>query len=312
MHQYIDVWVSNTDPTVSSVVVRYACIKLYISATIQPIQMNENSFCTIWNVQDGSIVINAIMCKVMTLLFHMHIYRGLYIFRNKRTCCYILFSKPQRNTPFKVWLTPKDSLEIYISIHTSKCMIIQIWRSRMHQYIDVWVSNTKPAASSLVVRNKGMKLYISTTLQPIQINEHSFCTIWNVPDGSVVINAIMCKVMTLLFHMHIKTRLYIFQNKRTHCYTLFSKPKRNTPFNFFDSKRQPFKLSIHTYLKMYDHSNLKVPYAPIYRRLSLKHQTGCLFFCNEVQVHQALYLGHYTTDSDVLTFFLHDLKWTRW
>ena len=32
---------------------------------------------------------------------------------------------------------------------------------------------------------------------------------------------------------------------------------------------------------------------------------------SEVQVHKALYLGHYTTDSDEWTFFLHDLKWTR-
>ena len=30
-----------------------------------------------------------------------------------------------------------------------------------------------------------------------------------LPDGSIVINAIMCKVMTLFFHMHINWRLYI-------------------------------------------------------------------------------------------------------
>ena len=29
---------------------------------------------------------------------------------------------------------------------------------------------------------------------------------------------------------------------------------------------------------------------------------------SEVQVHKALYLGHYTIDSDEWTFFLHDLK----
>ena len=33
---------------------------------------------------------------------------------------------------------------------------------------------------------------------------------------------------------------------------------------------------------------------------------------SEVQVHKALYLGHYTTDSDEWTFFLHDLKCTWW
>ena len=191
MHQYMDVWVSNPEPAASSVVVRYKCIKLYISATIQPIQMNEHSFYTIWNVPDRSVAINAIMCKVMTLLFHMHINRRLYIFRKKRTYCYILFSKPQRNTPFKLLLTPKDSHENYLSTHISKCMIIWIWRSHMHQYIDVWVSNPKPAASSVVVRYKCIKLYISATIQPIQMNEHSFCTIWNVPDGSIVINAII-------------------------------------------------------------------------------------------------------------------------
>ena len=62
---------------------------------------------------------------------------------------------------------------------------------------------------------------------------------------------------------------------------------------------------------MYDHLNLKVPYAPIYRRLSLKPQTGRLFYSSELQVHKALYLGHYTTDSDEWTFFLHDFKCTR-
>ena len=232
MHQYIDVWVSNTEPAASSVVVRNKCIKLYISATLQPIQMNEHSFCTIWNVPDGSIVINAIMCKVMTLLFHMHINTRLYIFRNKRTYCYILFSKPQQNTPIKHLLTPTDSHENYLSILIPKCIIIQIWRSHMHQYIDVWVSNTDPAAFSVVVRYKCIKLHISATLQPIQMNEHSFCTIWNVPDGSIVINAIMCKVMTLLFQVHINTRLYIFRNKRTYCYILFSKSQHNTPSKF--------------------------------------------------------------------------------
>ena len=49
---------------------------------------------------------------------------------------------------------------------------------------------------------------------------------------------------------------------------------------------------------MYDHLNLKVQYAPIYRRLSLKPRTGRLFCSSELQVHEALYLGHYKTDSD--------------
>ena len=49
---------------------------------------------------------------------------------------------------------------------------------------------------------------------------------------------------------------------------------------------------------MYDHLHLKVPYAPIYRRLSLKPRTGCLLGGSEVQMHKALYLDHYTTDSD--------------
>ena len=62
---------------------------------------------------------------------------------------------------------------------------------------------------------------------------------------------------------------------------------------------------------MYDHLHLKVPYAPIYRSLSLKTQTGRLFGSGEVQVHKALYLGQNTTDSDEWTFFLHDLKCTR-
>ena len=63
---------------------------------------------------------------------------------------------------------------------------------------------------------------------------------------------------------------------------------------------------------MYDHLNLKVPYAPIYRRLSVKPQTGRLFCSSEVQVHKTLYLGNYTTDSGEWTFFLHDFKYTRW
>ena len=33
---------------------------------------------------------------------------------------------------------------------------------------------------------------------------------------------------------------------------------------------------------------------------------------SEVQVHKALFLGHYTTDSDEWTFFLHNFKCTRW
>ena len=65
MHQYIDVWVSNPKQAASTVVVSYTCIKLYISATIQPILMYEHSYCTILDVSDGSIVIIAIMCKEM-------------------------------------------------------------------------------------------------------------------------------------------------------------------------------------------------------------------------------------------------------
>ena len=42
---------------------------------------------------------------------------------------------------------------------------------------------------------------------------------------------------------------------------------------------------------MYDNLHLKVPYAPIYRRLNLKTQTGRLFCSSEVQVHKAVYLG---------------------
>ena len=33
---------------------------------------------------------------------------------------------------------------------------------------------------------------------------------------------------------------------------------------------------------------------------------------SEVQVHTALYLGHYATESDEWTFFLHDLKYIKW
>ena len=80
----------------------------------------------------------------------------------------------------------------------------------MHQYIEVWAWKPKPAASSVVVRYKCIKLHISANIQQILVNEHSFCTISNVPDGSIAIIAIMCKVMMLLFHMHINTRLYIF------------------------------------------------------------------------------------------------------
>ena len=176
--------------------------------------MNEHSFCTILNVPDGSITITAIMCKVMTLLFHMHINTSLYIFRNKRTYCYILFSRP--------W---KLSLHTYL-----KSMIIYIWRPHMHQYIEVWAWKPKPAASSVVVRYKCIKLYISANIQPIHMNEHSFCTIRNAPDCGTVVNAIVCKVMTILFHMHINTRLYIFRNKRTYCYILFSKLQCSTSF----------------------------------------------------------------------------------
>ena len=52
----------------------------------------------------------------------------------------------------------------------------------MHQYIEVWAWKPKPAASSVVVRYKCIKLYISAKIQPILMNEHSFCTIWNAPD----------------------------------------------------------------------------------------------------------------------------------
>ena len=187
------------------------------------------------------------MCQVMMLLFHIHINTRLYVFRNKRTYCYILFSKPQYNTSFKLFLTPKYSHENYSSIHIWKCLIIDIWRSHMHQYIDVWAWKPKPAASSVVVRYKCIKLYISANIQPIQMNEHSFCTILNVPDGSIIITAIMCKVMTLLFHMHINSRLYIFRSKRTYCYILFSKPQRNTSFKLFLTPKDSHEnyLSIH-------------------------------------------------------------------
>ena len=174
-----------------------------------PFQMNGHSFCTISNALDCGIAINAIVCKVMMLLFHMHINTRLYIFRNKRTYCYILFSKPQWNTSFKIFLTPNNSHDNYLSTHISKGMIIHIWRSHMHKYIDVWAPKPKPAASSVVVRYKCIKLYISANIQPILMNELIFCTIWNAPDCGIVINAIVCKVMTLLFHMHINTRLYI-------------------------------------------------------------------------------------------------------
>ena len=156
-----------------------------------------------------------------------------------------------------------------------------------------------------------IKLYISATIQPILMNEHSFCTILNVPDGSVTITAIMCKVMTLLFHMHINTRLYIFRKKRTYCYILFSNRSVALPSNNFWHQKIAMKM-IYPYISiMYDDLNLKVPYAPIYRRLSLKTQTGWLFGSGEVEVLKALYLSQYTTDSDEWTFFLHDLKCTR-
>ena len=235
--------------------------------------MNEHSFCTIWNVSDCSVVNNAILYKVLTLLFQVHINTRLYIFRNKRTYCYILFSKPQRNTSFKLLLTPTDSHDNYLSIHTSKFMSIQIWNSHMHQYIDVWVSNTKPAASSVVVRNKCIKLYISATIQPIQRNEHSFCTIWNVTDGSIVNNAIMCKVFTLLFQVHINTHLYIFRNKITYCYILFSKPQSNTLLKLVLIPKYSHDnyLSIHTSKCMI----IKIwrSHMHQYRHFSFKHRT---------------------------------------
>ena len=117
MHQYIEVWAWKPKPAASSVVVRYKCINLYISANIQPIQMNEHSFYTILNAPDCGIVINAIVCKVVTLLFHMHINTRLYIFLNKRTYCYILFSKLQYNTSFKLFSTTNYSHENYLSKH---------------------------------------------------------------------------------------------------------------------------------------------------------------------------------------------------
>ena len=191
------------------------------------------------------------MCNVMTLLFHMHINTRLYVFRNKRTYCYILFSKPQRNTSVKLFLTPIDSHENYLSKHIEKCMIIHTWRSHMHQYIDIWVSNPKPAASSVVVRYKCIKLYISATMQPIQVNEHSFCTIRHVPDGSIVNNTIMCNLMTLLFHMHINTRLYIFRNNRNYCYILFSKPQCNTSFKLIFTPKDSHEKYLSTHISKY-------------------------------------------------------------
>ena len=251
MHQYIDDWASKPITAASGVVVRYKCIKLYISANIQPIQMNEHSSCMIRNAQDCGIVINAILCKGMTLLFHMHINTRLYIFRNKLTYCYIFFSKRQQNTSFKLLLTPNDGHENYLSIQIEKCMIIYIWRSHMHQYIDVWVSNQEPASSSIVVRGRSeVQVYKALYLghnKPILVNEHSFCTISNVPDGSIAIIAIMCKVMMLLFHMHINMRLYIFQNKRTYCYILFSKRQHTTSFTLLMTSNDSHEnyLSIH-------------------------------------------------------------------
>ena len=156
-------------------------------------------------------------------------------------------------------------------------MIIYIWRSHMHQYIDVRAWKPKPAASSVVVRYKYIKLYISANIQPIQMNEHSFCTIRNAPDCGIVIIAIVCKVMTLLFHMHINTRLYIFRNKRTYCYILFSKLQCSTSFKQLLTPKDSHENYLnYSYLKMYDHLHLKVPYAPIYRRLTLKPRTGRL------------------------------------
>ena len=49
---------------------------------------------------------------------------------------------------------------------------------------------------------------------------------------------------------------------------------------------------------MYDHLHLKAPNAPIYRRLSLKPQTGHLFCNSELQVHKAVYLGLFSADFD--------------
>ena len=144
----------------------------------------------------------------------------------------------------------------------------------MHQYIEVWAWKPKPAASSVVVRYKCIKLHISANIQQILVNEHSFCTICNVPDCGIVNNAILCKVMTLLFHMHINTRLYIFRNKRTYCYILFSKPQCSTSVKQLLTPKDSHENWLSIYLKMYDHLNLKVPYAPIYRRLTLKPRTG--------------------------------------
>ena len=108
----------------------------------------------------------------------------------------------------------------------------------MHQYIDVWVSNPKQAASSIVVSYKCIKLYISATIQPILVNEHSFCTISNVPDGSIAIIAIMCKLMMLLFHMHINTRLYIF-SEISELAAIYCSPNRSVELpsnNFWHQK----------------------------------------------------------------------------
>ena len=54
----------------------------------------------------------------------MDINTRLYISRNKRTYCCILFSKPQYSTSVKQRLTPKDNHENYLSKHIEKCMII--------------------------------------------------------------------------------------------------------------------------------------------------------------------------------------------
>ena len=112
----------------------------------------------------------------------------------------------------------------------------------MHQYIDVWVSNAKPAASSVVVRYKCIKLFISATLQAILVNDHSFCTILNVPDGSIATIAIMCKVMMLLFHMHMNMRLYIFRNNELTAIYCFPNHSVALPSNNFWHQKIAMKI----------------------------------------------------------------------
>ena len=144
------------------------------------------------------------------------------------------------------------------------------------------------------------------------MNEHSFCIVWNVPDVSLIINAVMCKVIMLCIRMHINTHLYVLRNMSTYCYILFANPQHNTPFKILlKPKYSLANQSIHVYLTMHPHLNGKYRYASIYRCLTLKPRIGRLFCSSEVHGYKVLYLSHQTTDSDEWTFFLPHLKCTR-